>query len=256
MNLHKNFPEIMSLQECVKAQYINHAGLVQLLFDEGKSDRRSSGREIYPQIEQGIIDKFNNMQKSYPTKKNISAGGQIKMVNITQIFDEDTQHTIKAIERFFKAIVRNKMYWTRDILQFFGIADEDITVFLSFHQIYIFSLNQRYQHRSFSGVNLNQVAGRAGSYWNAGGPKKLTRNEDGDATAKFETLEDQESEGFADKRGNNSFHVNMNRDDFTIKSQYMYGESHTQSLASSVDVSSNLFPHAESIANLDDIMRG
>ena len=56
------------------------------------------------------------MQKSYPTRKNVSAGGQIKMVNITQIFDQDTQNTIKSIERFFKSVVKNKMYWTRDIL--------------------------------------------------------------------------------------------------------------------------------------------
>jgi hypothetical protein len=55
------------------------------------------------------------------------------MVNITQIFDEDTQYTIRSVEKFFKQIVKNKMYWTRDILQFFGISDDDISVFLSFH---------------------------------------------------------------------------------------------------------------------------
>lgn len=47
----------------------------------------------------------------------------------------------------------------------------------------------------------------------------------------------------------------MNREDFSIKSQYMYGENDYKSQASSVNIDSNIFPHT-SIPNLDEIMRG
>ena len=133
------------------------------------------------------------------------------MVNITQIFDEDTQYTIRSVEKFFKQIVKNKMYWTRDILQFFGISDDDISVFLSFHQIYVYSLNQKFQRRSLQNVNFREVAGRAGSYWNV---NNVYMN-DSHGTAKFETFEDEiDSEKQSTLRGNQSFHVNLNRADF------------------------------------------
>ena len=144
------------------------------------------------------------------------------MVNITQIFDEDTQYTIRSVEKFFKQIVKNKMYWTRDILQFFGISDDDISVFLSFHQIYVYSLNQKFQRRSLQNVNFREVAGRAGSYWNANNVYMY----DSHGTAKFETFEDEfDSENHSTLRGNQSFHVNLNRADFSIKENYIYGDS-------------------------------
>lgn len=40
---------------------------------------------------------------------------------ITQIFDEETQQTIKTIELFLQKVVKDKMYWTRDIMNFFSI---------------------------------------------------------------------------------------------------------------------------------------
>ena len=80
-----------------------------------------------------------------------------------------------------------------------------------------------------SNVDFGRIAGRAGSYWKPA-PKRTNANDDAsfDATAKFETLEDQqdgnsESEGLG-SRGNQSFHVKLNRGDFSIKSQFMYGD--------------------------------
>lgn len=58
---------------------------------------------------------MSNMLKSTATKKP-SAG---KVVNVTDIFDEDTQNAIKNIELFLQQVVKDKMYWTRDILAFF-----------------------------------------------------------------------------------------------------------------------------------------
>ena len=57
------------------------------------------------------------------------------MVSVTDIFSEQTQQTINAVEVFFKQVVGDKMLWTRDILVWFGIKSEDMPIFLSFHQI-------------------------------------------------------------------------------------------------------------------------
>lgn len=52
---------------------------------------------------------------------------------MTDIFSEQTQQTITAVEIFFKQVVSDKMLWTRDILVWFGIKNEDMPIFLSFH---------------------------------------------------------------------------------------------------------------------------
>lgn len=98
---------------------------------------------LYPQIEQEVILKFKMMSKLFPTRKNVTAGNQTKYVNVTQIFDESTQNSIKSIEAFFRAVVKDKLYWTRSILEFFGIKNEDIDVFLNFHQIYKMQMNRK-----------------------------------------------------------------------------------------------------------------
>jgi hypothetical protein len=59
------------------------------------------------------------------------------------------------------------MYWTRDVLYFFGIKNEDINIFLNIHQVYKFSLTKMVSLRSFSG-NYNLVNDRTGSYWGGG----------------------------------------------------------------------------------------
>ena len=84
-------------------------------------------------LDDQTINKYRSMQASFSTNPKVSAGGQIKYVNVTQIFDESTQHTLKNIETFFKKVVRDKMYWTRDVLYFFGIKNEDINIFLNIH---------------------------------------------------------------------------------------------------------------------------
>ena len=33
-------------------------------------------------------------------------------------------------------VVADKMYWTREIINFFGIKEEDTKTFLNFHQVY------------------------------------------------------------------------------------------------------------------------
>ena len=60
------------------------------------------------------------------------------------------------------------MYWTRDVLYFFGIKNEDITIFLNIHQVYKFGLTKELSLKSFSGNNLNLVNDRTGSYWAKG----------------------------------------------------------------------------------------
>jgi hypothetical protein len=55
------------------------------------------------------------------------------------------------------------MYWTRDILYFFGIKNEDINIFLNIHQVYKFQLTKMVSLRSFS--QAEGVNDRTGSYW-------------------------------------------------------------------------------------------
>ena len=82
--------------------------------------------------------------QSFLTRKHVSAGGQARYVNVTQIFDEQTQKIIKHIQNFFSNVVKDKVYWNREILQFFGIKEEDIPVFLNFHQIYKLEITKKY----------------------------------------------------------------------------------------------------------------
>jgi len=98
-------------------------------------------------------------------RKNLTAGGQTKYVNVTQIFDESTQQTIKSIEHFFKQIVKDKMYWTRDILHFFGVKSEDISIFLNYHQVYKWTMTERLQSRNLpTSESYLHITDRHGSY--------------------------------------------------------------------------------------------
>ena len=93
----------------------------------------------------------------------MKSGNQQTKYDVTQIFDQNTQQTIKDIEKFFMLVVKDKMYWTRDILGFFGIQKDDIPVFLNFHQIYKYGYLKKQQgHKE----DENNVTDRAGSYWN------------------------------------------------------------------------------------------
>lgn len=57
------------------------------------------------------------------------------------------------------------MYWTRDILHFFGIKEEDISVFLNFHQVYKYYMSKRLESKSLAPDGFDRLADRAGSYW-------------------------------------------------------------------------------------------
>ena len=84
---------------------------------------------------------------------------------MTQIFDESTQQTIKSIEHFFKQIVKDKMYWTRDILHFFGVKSEEISIFLNYHQVYKWTMTERLRSRGLpTSESYLEVTDRAGSY--------------------------------------------------------------------------------------------
>lgn len=56
------------------------------------------------------------------------------------------------------------MYWTRDIMNFFQIEQEDINIFLNFHQVYKHTILQKMQHGGFD-VEVKKNTGRSGSYW-------------------------------------------------------------------------------------------
>jgi hypothetical protein len=83
---------------------------------------------------------------------------------ITDIFDEETQQTIKEIEQFLQKVVKDKMYWTRDVMGFFQIEREDVDCFLNFHQVYKHTILQKMNKNGFN-VEVNKKTGRAGSYW-------------------------------------------------------------------------------------------
>ena len=82
------------------------------------------------------MDAFLRNSQAHPIPSRYSAAAQARYVSVTQIFDANTQNIIKEVEIFMKGIVSNKMYWTREVLQFFGIKEEDIAAFLSVHQLY------------------------------------------------------------------------------------------------------------------------
>jgi len=45
---------------------------------------------MYPMLDDQTINKCRGMRSSFSTNPKVSAGGQIKYVNVTQIFDEST----------------------------------------------------------------------------------------------------------------------------------------------------------------------
>jgi len=177
--LTKTINEILILHHQVKEQYEKNASLIQFMYDEKagvKGSVASSKDQFasllsdqdhnYPKIDQQILDKMTNQMQSFLTRKHVSAGGQARYVNVTQIFDEQTQNIIKNIQNFFSNVVKDKVYWNREILQFFGIKDEDIPVFLNFHQVYKLEITRKYNQKNFS--THSQGDHRLGSYWEAG----------------------------------------------------------------------------------------
>jgi hypothetical protein len=101
------------------------------------------------------------------------------------------------------------MYWTRDILYFFGIKSEDINIFLNIHQVYKFSLTKQATLRSFS-ANYNVVNDRTGSYWVGGNAAEGANNRsylnEDDLTGTFQN----QSKAYVDLgEDSRSFHVNI-----------------------------------------------
>ena len=99
-----------------------------------------------------------------------------KAMAITDIFDQDTQQTIKEVEQFLQKVVKDKMYWTRDILNFYQIENEDVNVFLNFHQVYKHTILQKMNNNGFN-IETNKMAGRAGSYWQRGPSESYDEND-------------------------------------------------------------------------------
>ena len=63
--------------------------------------------------------------------------------------------------------MKEKIYWTRDILQFFGVDSDDMKTFLNFHQIYKFALSSKLRSEDNRNSGLyEEVTDRTGSYWN------------------------------------------------------------------------------------------
>lgn len=51
---------------------------------------------------------------------------------------------IKSLQNFFDQIAKDKLYWTKDVLKFFAITDEDVPMFLTFHEIYKLELKDKF----------------------------------------------------------------------------------------------------------------
>ena len=94
------------------------------------------------------------------------------------------------------------MYWTREIITFFGIKEADIKTFLNFHQVYKLTYMQKLQQEGRRSLSSHQT-GRAGSYWN---PNYINDANSSDPR-------------FSEK----SFHVNIGK--FEIKEDYIYAGS-------------------------------
>ena len=84
-------------------------------------------------------------------------------MNVTQIFDEETQNIILSIQKFFTSIVKDKIYWNREILRFFEIKEEDIPVFLDVHQVYKLEILKKYNAITLQQAHSNGK-NRLGSY--------------------------------------------------------------------------------------------
>lgn len=57
---------------------------------------------------------------------------------------------IQSIQKFFTAVVKDKMYWNREILRFFAITEDDVPVFLTVHQAYKADVRERFNAKTFS----------------------------------------------------------------------------------------------------------
>lgn len=68
------------------------------------------------------------------------------------------------------------MYWTRDILNFYQIENEDVNVFLNFHQVYKHTILQKMNNNGFN-IETNKMSGRAGSYWQKGPGESYDEND-------------------------------------------------------------------------------
>jgi hypothetical protein len=115
--------------------------------------------------------------------------------NVTQIFDNQTKLAIQDIERFFKEVVQDRIYWRRDILQFFGIEGDDLSAFLKYHQKYKLTLKKLMEEES-SRLGTTMPGVRAGSYYVRDGISNLDMDSDVDFMNK-------------DIPGNESFKVNI-----------------------------------------------
>lgn len=69
-----------------------------------------------------------------------------------------------SIQKFFTTVVKDKIYWNREILRFFEIKEDDIPVFLDVHQAYKLETTKKYNANTFQ-VGHSQGENRLGSYW-------------------------------------------------------------------------------------------
>ena len=79
----------MILQQQVEDQFSRNFQLLTYLHESKAGSRKSKhGNGIYcPKVDQKTIYRMSNMQKSMPNKKQ---SGASKVVNVTDIFNEDT----------------------------------------------------------------------------------------------------------------------------------------------------------------------
>jgi len=97
INQNKEFEQIMQLQCQVEEQFRKNRELIQFITKDTHDKKNISASQkpksihvSYPQIDQDTIYKVNSNLKRVPTNKKMSAGGQTRYANITQIFDPST----------------------------------------------------------------------------------------------------------------------------------------------------------------------
>lgn len=131
------------------------------------------------------------------------------------------------MEIFFKRIVSDRMYWTRDILDFFGIQEDDTTVFLNLHQFHRNELLKKFSSRNTTSMSFQNEDYRTGSYFNKESYLAQTGNNygqnDEDVTAKF--LANRPITEHSDSVSGSSFmgkmHIETGK--FVVQDNYMYG---------------------------------
>lgn len=87
--LTKNIEQILMLQHQVKEQFQKNAQLIQFLYEEKMNQRGSvaSSRDqfaaalleddmLYPKIDEQILGRMTTQVQQFPTRKNLTAGGQ------------------------------------------------------------------------------------------------------------------------------------------------------------------------------------